>query len=152
MAAAKKFERHVYLKLTGLAEARTIFLDSFREAVEPDSEEVSTADSLDRITAEPVFARFSSPRFHSAAMDGIAVKAEDTYGASPDQPRTLILAEQAYRHSVTLIRLAGRRDDRPSGVLPNQPVNPMNHIHCSITILDQTCCATRAVVASRTGE
>ena len=87
MTVTKTFERHVYLKLTGLAEARKIFLERFREAVELKSETVSTAESLDRITAEPVFARFSSPRFHASAMDGIAVKAEDTYGASPDQPR-----------------------------------------------------------------
>ncbi|MFH1091247.1 MAG: molybdopterin biosynthesis protein [Pseudomonadota bacterium] len=96
MTTAKKFERHVYLKLTSLAEAKRIVLDNFRGAVKLEGENIPTADALDRITAEPVFARFSSPRFHSAAMDGIAVKAEDTYGASPDQPRTLILGEGAF--------------------------------------------------------
>ena len=44
-----------------------------------------------RVTAGPVSARFSSPSFHSAAMDGLAVRAEDTFGASDESPLTLRL-------------------------------------------------------------
>ncbi|MCK7503154.1 MAG: hypothetical protein MZV70_03000 [Desulfobacterales bacterium] len=37
--------------------------------------------------AEPVFAAISAPSYHAAAMDGVAVKAETTYGASEAQPQ-----------------------------------------------------------------
>lgn len=46
--------------------------------------------------AEPVFAAMSSPNFHSAAMDGIAVRAESTYGASEGNPRELIIGKDAF--------------------------------------------------------
>ena len=39
-------------------------------------------DALNRVTAEPVFAKISSPHYHAAAMDGICVRAEDTFGAT----------------------------------------------------------------------
>jgi len=44
------------------------------------------ADAVGRVTAEPVFARRSSPSFDAAAMDGIAVRAADTIGASETTP------------------------------------------------------------------
>ncbi|TCO77405.1 molybdopterin biosynthesis protein [Marinisporobacter balticus] len=49
-------------------------------------EEVSVYQSLGRITAQAVFANISSPHYHSAAMDGIAVLAEKTYGANERSP------------------------------------------------------------------
>jgi len=39
-------------------------------------------ESAGRITARPVFATYSVPEVHLAAMDGIAVRSEDTLGAS----------------------------------------------------------------------
>jgi putative molybdopterin biosynthesis protein len=42
-----------------------------------------------RITAEPIFARFSVPAIHISAMDGIAVRSADTHGASEQHPVTL---------------------------------------------------------------
>jgi putative molybdopterin biosynthesis protein len=86
--------RHVYLKLKTLHEAREIFARAFHHVSEK-SESVPLSLALDRITAAPVFARFSSPNYHAAAMDGVAVKAETTYGASPQEPRTLTLGDDA---------------------------------------------------------
>ena len=48
-----------------------------------------------RITAEPVFAVRSAPSYHSSAMDGIAVKADQTYGATERIPVTLALPGDA---------------------------------------------------------
>jgi len=45
--------------------------------------------SVGRITAEPLFARYSVPEVHLAAMDGIAVRSEDTWGASEQKAVTL---------------------------------------------------------------
>jgi putative molybdopterin biosynthesis protein len=43
-------------------------------------------DSAGRVTAEPVWATRSSPPFDAAGMDGIAVRAADTLGASETTP------------------------------------------------------------------
>ncbi|TLN19643.1 molybdopterin biosynthesis protein, partial [bacterium] len=47
-------------------------------------------------TAEPVFARISSPHYHASAMDGIAVRAADTFGASETSPVRLKIGRQAF--------------------------------------------------------
>jgi len=49
-------------------------------------EEVDVADAVGRVTAEPVWAARSSPAYDAAAMDGIAVCAADTAGASETTP------------------------------------------------------------------
>lgn len=46
-------------------------------------------DALGRVLAEPVWAEVSSPHYHASAMDGFAVRAEDTNGAQPSSPVTL---------------------------------------------------------------
>ncbi|MEK7848405.1 MAG: molybdopterin-binding protein, partial [Chloroflexota bacterium] len=51
--------------------------------------------ALGRVTARPVWARISSPHYHSAAMDGVAVRAADTHGASRTSPILLKLEVQA---------------------------------------------------------
>jgi putative molybdopterin biosynthesis protein len=43
-------------------------------------------EAVGRVTAEPVWATRSSPSFDAAAMDGIAVRAEDTVGSSESTP------------------------------------------------------------------
>ena len=47
------------------------------------------------MTAEPVWARISSPHYHAAAMDGYAVRSEETRGASETSPLLLRVGEQA---------------------------------------------------------
>jgi putative molybdopterin biosynthesis protein len=61
-------------------------------------ESVPTEDCLGRVTAGPVHAQCSSPTFHSAAMDGIAVHARATLGATEDTP--LLLKRGADWHMV----------------------------------------------------
>src|SRR5215510_3133749 len=73
--------RRRYLKKTPLEEARRLFLAGI-DSSKLTSETVPVEDALDRVTAEPVFAKISSPHYHAAAMDGICVRAEDTFGAT----------------------------------------------------------------------
>ena len=47
---------------------------------------VGLAEAVGRVTAEPVWATRSSPSFDASAMDGIAVRAADTVGASESTP------------------------------------------------------------------
>lgn len=51
--------------------------------------------ALGRVLAEPVWARLSSPHYHASAMDGFALRAEATAGASPTRPVILQVGEQA---------------------------------------------------------
>ena len=84
--------RKRYLKKTPLAEARAMLL----AVVDPTAlaiEEIAVDDALDRITAEPIFARISSPHYHASAMDGICVRAEDTFGATEFAGKKLALAK-----------------------------------------------------------
>ena len=79
-------KRNVYLKMRSLSDARATFAEAFEWENLRGSETVATAESLGGITAEPVFARYSSPGYHGAAMDGYAVRAEQTFGASEEHP------------------------------------------------------------------
>ena len=85
----------IYLKMKDPKEALEIFFKHFRPEPIPDAEEVSVHDSPSRITAEPVFAKISAPPFQSAAMDGVAVRAEDTYGATERNPKRLKIGQEA---------------------------------------------------------
>ena len=50
---------------------------------------LSLDSAIGRVTAEPIWATRSSPPFDSAAMDGIAVRAAQTVGASESRPLLL---------------------------------------------------------------
>ena len=53
------------------------------------TEAVPIEESMGRVLAEDAVANEDVPTFTRAAMDGYAVKAEDTYGASQQNPKTL---------------------------------------------------------------
>lgn len=63
-------------------------------------ETVSIKDAHRRILAEDVRATINFPPFDRASMDGYAVKAEDTFGASEDNPVVLKLLETIKAGSV----------------------------------------------------
>ncbi len=88
-------KRQVYLSMKSLEEARNIFFSRFGPDKKTGISRVKAEESDGRITAEPVFARRSAPSYHSSAMDGIAVKAEQTYGATERLPMTLALGKDA---------------------------------------------------------
>ncbi len=81
-------KRNIYLAMKGLEEARSIFSKVW-QGKKTLPEEINVEDALARVTAEPVFARISAPTYHSAAMDGIAVRVEETYGATEKKPKIL---------------------------------------------------------------
>ena len=88
--------RNVYLKMKPLEEARALFLDHFDWSDCLGVEEIPTVDASGRITAGPIYARFSSPSYHCAAMDGFALRAADTYGANERTPVELPLGAAAF--------------------------------------------------------
>jgi molybdopterin molybdotransferase len=54
-----------------------------------EGEDKPILDCLGQVLAEDVFSPFDIPPLANAAMDGYAVQALDTYGASPEKPRRL---------------------------------------------------------------
>ncbi len=77
--------------------------------------------ALGRILAQPVWARISSPHYHASAMDGFAVRAEETAGALPTAPRVL--------ESETQARYLDTGDPLPEGfdaVIPIENVEPLD--------------------------
>ena len=85
----------IYLRMKDLKEAREVLFKRFNPDPIVEAEEIPVHESPGRIIAEPVFAKLSSPSCHSAAMDGIAVLAEDTYGATERNPKRLKIGREA---------------------------------------------------------
>jgi molybdopterin molybdotransferase len=54
-----------------------------------DSESVDVEGAVDRVTAAPIFSPHSLPSFRRSTMDGYAVRAANTYGASDSLPAML---------------------------------------------------------------
>src|SRR5215510_9492066 len=52
-------------------------------------------NALGRVTAEPIWAKISSPHYHASAMDGFAVRALSTVGAMPSIPMILAVGPEA---------------------------------------------------------
>jgi len=90
-------KRRIYLEDVGLDDARARYAAALAAAgfglTEPET--VGLTEALGRVTAEPVFARISAPHYYAAAMDGVAVRASDTEGATETAPKRLRLGEQA---------------------------------------------------------
>lgn len=82
-------KRNLYLNNTPVEEARILYEKTLKDRIKIEYEEIPTEMSLGRITKEAVFALCSSPMFNAAAMDGIAVIAERTKGASEREPLEL---------------------------------------------------------------
>ena len=91
-------QRSVFLQDVPLQEARSRFEQALRDAdlwepLEP--ENIPLDQALGRISAEPIWAQISSPHYHASAMDGYALQAAETEGASDRNPVELIVGPQA---------------------------------------------------------
>src|SRR5689334_10348057 len=72
------------------------------------AEDVALSAALGRVLATVVVAPLDVPGFDRANVDGFAVRAEDTFGASDEEPRILRLNEEILA----------------TGIEPRQPVEP----------------------------
>jgi putative molybdopterin biosynthesis protein len=90
-------DRNIYIDNLNLAEALELWENRLSESgcLTPLKPEIIPVDlALGRITAEPVFARLSSPFYNASAMDGIGVRFQDTIGASEASPIRLSRHQQ----------------------------------------------------------
>jgi len=90
-------DRNIYIDNMNLDEALELWnrkLSASGCLIPTPAETIPVDMALGRITAEPVFARLSSPFYNAAAMDGIAVHFQDTTGASETNPVRLRRKDQ----------------------------------------------------------
>ncbi len=88
--------KHNYLENIPLNEAKEKLFSLMGSLTENlRDEEIMSAESCNRVLSRAVYAKICSPHYNASAMDGIAVKAKDTYGASENTP--IILNENMYR-------------------------------------------------------
>ena len=79
-----------YLTNIPLEKAREDYLDLLRShGFGPKTEVIPVWDACGRVTAHAVYAHICAPHYAASAMDGVAVNARDTFGATETTPITL---------------------------------------------------------------
>ncbi len=78
--------RSIYLHTVPVPEALSRIKHAIAGRISLGEELIESHRGYGRVTSRPVFARYSSPTYHSAAMDGICVRAEDTFMAREGHP------------------------------------------------------------------
>jgi putative molybdopterin biosynthesis protein len=108
-------KRHIYLEDIPLDQAWSVLIDALKQSdlwqpLPPEMVLVSEANG--RITSTAVWAKLSSPHYHASAMDGFALRANDSEGAAETKP--------------ILLTLVSDSDDVSKVAAPAQPVNTGN--------------------------
>ncbi len=79
--------KYEYLTNTPLTEAVTEYITVLRaNGLAPKSETVPVAEASGRVTAKAVYASICAPHYNASAMDGIALMASVTFGATETTP------------------------------------------------------------------
>jgi len=79
-----------YLTNIQLEKARDDYLEALKKAgMKPKDEIIPVTGSSNRVTAKAVYANICAPHYNACAMDGIALDAKLTFGASETTPVTL---------------------------------------------------------------
>ena len=79
-----------YLTNIPLPKAREDYLNLLeRHGFGPKTEVIPVWDACGRVTAHAVYAHICAPHYAASAMDGVAVSAKDTFGATETTPITL---------------------------------------------------------------
>ena len=79
-----------YLTNVPLEQASREYLELLEhQGFEPQTQVIPVYESCGRVTAEAVYAHICAPHYTASAMDGVAVCARDTFGATETTPVTL---------------------------------------------------------------
>ncbi|MDO9129642.1 MAG: molybdopterin biosynthesis protein [Anaerolineales bacterium] len=108
-------------------------------------------NAIGRVLAEPVWAKISSPHYHASAMDGFAVRAEETSGAQPSTPVTLLCSSAplpaASLPSAVYIDTGDPLPEGFNAVIPIENVEPLDEEgKISSTLRDPCAIRIRAAV------
>jgi molybdopterin molybdotransferase len=84
------------------------------------SEEISLAQALNRVLSDPVIAKEDLPSFTRSIVDGYAVRAQDTFGASESLPSLLEIVGEVDMGETVPFELSGGKAARipTGGMLP----------------------------------
>lgn len=129
-------KRNVYLDMKSIEKAKEILFNQFGHKI-TQTRSVDVVDAQGLVLAQPAIAAISSPNFHASAMDGIAVNAKDTFGASEDAPKTIVPGVNAFwvntghampegTNAVIMIEHLNIIDD--NNVQIEAPVFPWQHV------------------------
>lgn len=91
----------IFKERTSVDEALRLFLE--RISTLKKAEEISLETCAGRVLAEAVISERNVPHYRRAAMDGYAVRASDTLGASPANPVMLQLSDRIEEGSSTWV-------------------------------------------------
>lgn len=130
-------KRNIYLQTVPVQEALRLTMDALDRDHLVRQETIPANRSRGRVTAAPVYAVCSSPTYHSAAMDGYAVRADSTFGAREGQVVALAKGTQCVAvntghplpdgmDGVLMIEKVLREDE--SSIYTETPVFPMQHV------------------------
>lgn len=91
-------------------------LKKYLEEYEPDIEEVDLLSAYNRVLAEDIVSQEDIPAFNRSTVDGFAVKARDTFGASESMPALLTLVGEIRMGEQTDIKIStGEAAKIPTG-------------------------------------
>lgn len=108
-----------YLKLKSLHDAREIFWQNLTH-LRPATEEIFSQAALDRVTVDDVCSEEFSPSFTRSTVDGFAVQATSTHGASDSLPAYLDLVGEVPMGSQTTLTVKSEQTAliHTGGMLP----------------------------------
>ena len=86
--------KHNYLDNIPLEQAKEKFFSLVKSDFSHKTEEIPTTEAVGRVLKNAVYAKICCPHYNASAMDGVAVKAKDTYNASESNP--VILTADMY--------------------------------------------------------
>jgi putative molybdopterin biosynthesis protein len=78
-------------------------------------------NGINRVLAEPVWAKISSPHYHASAMDGFAVRSDDLKGATETNPITL-----PYGKTCIYLDTGDPLPDWADAVVPIENIEPVH--------------------------
>ena len=82
-------KRNLYLQTISVEEAQAKYMEYMKPYLQNQYETMDVVEALGRVTKDACYAKYCSPLFNASAMDGIAVVAEHTIGASEKNPLQL---------------------------------------------------------------
>lgn len=144
-----------YLTNEPLEKAQTKYMQTLKsQGLKARTEVIPVQNANGRITAATVHANISAPHYPASAMDGIAVVAKDTFGASETTPVKLNESQfivvdtgdpvPADCDAVIMVEDISRQDD--GSVIIYAPASPWQHVRQ----IGEDICAGEMILASRT--
>ncbi len=84
-----------FLTNVALKEACQNYVETMlKNGLKAGEETIAVLEAANRVCSQPVYANISAPHYNSSAMDGVAVLAKDTFGATETTP--IVLSQNQY--------------------------------------------------------